>query len=103
MNTNARVIFYPGRVWLQTIAGDGTEILLGEIIYPPMPGSSDDWIVLRKVSYVGNTGRHSEFVKGILDENSEIEVYPEDLEVNVQVRHVIRANRWPTELPTVTR
>jgi hypothetical protein len=81
--------------WILT-ATDG---YLGEIIDRDEHGG----YVMRRVSWVADTGRRSVFLTGEIPDAAEIEVYPPEMTVTIPLSLGPVVHAWPYPLPTATK
>ena len=94
----------------------GIESIVGQAVYVevPLPDGTHSGhlgeiaevtpleICLRRVSFVGHTGRHHVFMGGNLDENAEIECYPPN-SIKRLPRWGAMVTDWPHDLPTESK
>jgi hypothetical protein len=59
-------------------------------------------IVLSSAAFVKDTGRRTEFFAGRFDANCEIEVYPEDVQLEIPAQGCLIYS-WPHALPRAMR
>jgi hypothetical protein len=88
-----------GNVWIQT----GLDGFLGEIVSRSLPDASYQYILIRKASWVADTGRRSLFMAGKFDSNCEIEVYPPEQRKEIPVSSCMCITQWPHQLPEETK
>lgn len=87
-----KVNFVGSSVFVRTV----TYAYTGEVVH-----FDADWVVLKDVAWIADSGRWSEACK--TGEFSEVEAYPDDVTTSVSRGAIVEICEWPHELPRETK